>query len=196
MEENAVSRCPRAAGGLMLVLAGTLLSGAGGVLYRWGLPLAAGLAAAPGGILLAAGLYRAGADEPGFYHALAYQAVSLAVNQSRGYFGYQFYAAGLLLYGAAMLLSLRALNLACAAAARLLPAAGREDLAALGRIVRKTNVICYAAALADLLLTPLLGMGLLLAAQLICIPLSILCLAFLFLAARALRGNLPPYNMK
>lgn len=182
MEENAVSRCPRAAGGLMLVLAGTLLSGAGGVLYRWGLPLAAGLAA---------GLYRAGADEPGFYHALAYQAVSLAVNQSRGYFGYQFYAAGLLLYGAAMLLSLRALNLACAAAARLLPAAGREDLAALGRIVRKTNVICYAAALADLLLTPLLGMGLLLAAQLICIPLSILCLAFLFLAARALRGQSP-----
>ena len=104
-------------------------------------------------ILLAVGLYRAGADEPGFYHALAYQAVSLAVNQSRGYFGYPFYAAGLLLYGAATLLSLRALNLACAAAARLLPAAGREDLAALGRIVRKTNVICYAAALADLLLT-------------------------------------------
>ena len=128
MEENAVSRCPRAAGGLTLVLAGILLSSAGGVLYRWGLPLAAGLTAAPGGILLAVGLYRAGADEPGFYHALAYQAVSLAVNQSRGYFGYQFYAAGLLLYGAATLLSLRALNLACAAAARQVPPWGWASL--------------------------------------------------------------------
>lgn len=194
MEENTGPCYPRAAGGLMLVLIGTLLNNAGSLLYRLGIPLASSLTAAVGYILFVTGLYRAGADEPGFYHALVYQAVSFAVNQSRGYLGYEFYYAGMLLYGAAMLLSLRALNLACVAAARLLSASGREDLAFFGRVVQKTNVLCYAAALADTFLTPLLGWGFLLAAQLICIPLSILCLVFLFLATRALRAGQGDYK--
>lgn len=189
MEENKAPSYPKAAGGLALLAWAVISTNLASSLYRWGAPLAACIAAIPSGILLALGLYRAGADEPGFYRALMYQALSLAVNQSRGYLGYEFYNAGMLLYGAAMLLSLRALNLACAAAARLLSAAGRENLAFWGGIVRKTNVICYLAALADLLFTPMLGMGFLLAAQLICIPLSILCLVFLFLAARALRAG-------
>ena len=189
MEENTRPRYPRAAGGLALLAWAVIATNLASRLYRWGAPLAACFAAIPGGVLLAVGLYRAGADEPGFYRALMYQAISIAINQSRGYLGYQFYNAGMLLYGMCILLSLRALNLACAAAARLLSEAGRENLVFWGGIVRKTNVICYLAALADLFLTPMLGMGFFLAAQLICIPLSLLCLVFLFLSSRALRAN-------
>lgn len=186
MEENGNPRFPRAAGGLKLAAWAVIAASFTNQLYRWGVPLGACLTAIPGGILLAAGLYRAGTDEPGFYHALAYQAAALAVNQARGYLGYEFFYLGTLLYGAALLLNLRALNLTCAAASRLLSAAGRDDLAFLGGAVRRTNIAWYTDTLASLFLSSLLGMGFLLAAWLAGLLLGAFCLVFLFLAAKAL----------
>lgn len=177
---------PRAAGGLFILFAASVVSNVGNQLYSWGIAPAMGLLImSAGSILLAVGLYRAGADEPGFYRALLYAAVSMGVSWMSGCLQMEFYYAGLLLYGAAPLLSLYAANLACAAASRLLRLAGREPLAFLGGVVVKLNIVCYAAAIVGMLALSM-GIGLSYALLIISWLLTVVYLAFLFKAGRAL----------
>lgn len=186
MEENMGPRYPRAAGGLIWVLSGMLLSNVGNLFYYRSAPLTASLFALPGSILLAVGVYRAGAEEPGFYRSLLFLALGLIINQSRGYFETQYPEISLLHYYVSLLLTMGALNLAFSAAGRLLQAAGRHKLAKFSGIAVKANILWYVLPIAG----QLLPVGDDLAAMLLfgaTWPMCILILTFLFLAARALR---------
>ena len=169
------------------MFAASVVGNLGNQLYYWGIaPMMGPLITAAGSILQVVGLYRAGADEPGFYRALLYVAISAGVGRMSGYLQMNFYYVSLLFYGAALLLSLCAANLACAAASRLLRLADQEPLAALGDVVVKLNVACYVAAILGMLLLGL-SIGLSFALLILSWVLMTVYLVFLFKAGRALR---------
>ena len=186
-KEEMGSCCPRAAEGLWLMCAGSVVSNLGNQMYFWGIaPQAGMLVIIAGSILQAVGLYRAGADEPGFYRALLYLFVSVSVNYVRGYLQMDFYYISLLVYVAVMLLALRAANLACAAACRLLCRVGNGPLAELGGIVAKLNIVCYAANVIGGLMMAV-GSPIVYLLYLTGGLLTVVYMVFLFLAGRALR---------
>lgn len=186
MGENTTARRPTASGGLLLVFFGLLLNNVGNLLYSGGAPLTASLFAVPSLILAVVGVYRAGADEPGFYRALLFFALGLIANQSRGYLGMQYFEISLQLYHLSLLLTMGAFNLVFSAAGRLLQAAGRDKLAKFSGITGKLNILWYMLTIMSQLLALENDWAflLLLAATW---PLCILILVFLLLASRALR---------